>query len=1443
MRRFSLPFSHAVNFLFLVLVASVILAGSARGQKLSLEGGGTSVSFPDTNTGSSANQTVQFSVTGALTITGVSTSGDFSITSFVSCVLPLHQNDACSLDVRFEPTAPGRRWSPLVATDDTGVKRAVGLVGNGVGPGMAFLPGVISTVIGNGTADFGGDGGQATSASLNMAWAMAVDQQGNILVSDMQNQRIRKVDAEGTITTVAGDGTASFGGDGGPATSAQLNNPTGLAVDNAGNLYIADSFNGRVRRVDLNGRITTVAGGGESDEEGILATDASLGTVYGVAVDEVGNLYLTSDQRVRKVDANGVITTIAGQLTSGYGGDGGPAIDATLYAPNCLVVDGAGSIYLCDAYNYRVRKIDAGGTITTVAGNGTPGNTGDGGLASSAEIERPYGLALDAAHNLYIADIDSNRIRKVDPEGKIGTLAGTTAGYSGDGGSPLAAQLRMPVGLAVDAESNLYVGDSGNSVVRKITVTGMPSFEFGTLDLGQTSAVQTVVVASVGTADVIFEDIFLTSANFALQTDCSTSTALTPGNTCSAEVTFAPLWNGEIWGTLEFLDNSPSGVHDVALHGMGNEDVPPASEATHLVFATGFPPLPLGGNLGLVSIYAEDDSGNVDASFSELVELVIEDPSNIVVYDQTYAASEGVATFDLGETTFAVAGTYRVAAGSLSLAPIQGSFVVTLQAPIVAGAGMTGRSALFPDTPVGQSASATVTLNITGATTLTSVTAGGDYTITDASSCALDTPLTNGDHCVLTIRFTPSVAGQRWRALVVTDNNGVKSSFGLAGTGTGAAVGFAPGWASVFAGNGDQGYSGDGGPATEAALAWPMSLARDSDGNFFIADAENHVIRKVDNDGMITTVAGDGECGYSGDYGAATSAELCWPTGVAVDAAGNLYIADNENSVIREVDVNGTITTVAGNGGKRDRLNGPLQRDMSLSYPTAVATDRAGNLYIADTENSLIRKLDTDGLITTIAGNGNDDYSGDGGPAVGAAIGWPQGIAVDPAGNVYVSDVDYSVVRKVDTDGIITTFAGTGDYGYGGDNGPATEAQLAYPNGLSVDTANQLLIADTDNCVIRRVGLSGAITTVAGTSCGGEINQANRHARARKGTRTPPSATAAKLRKSLTHPRIASFGPPITVIPFPAAWAAVTDPAGNLYVVDAEFGGVVKGSLEAMPPVDFGSLDVGQTSDIAEVWVRNTGNANLQFNQISVAANFNLQTEEGDCSTETAIGLDTQCPLHVAFAPTTEGTIDGSILMSDNAQNSPQIVSLTGEGIGIEVTDFGMSMDVSSLTVRSGSSGTIGITTIPSGGFSGTITLACSGLPAHTTCSFSPATLDALGDNAELTSTLTVATGVSVAGSTHRGANPPFALWWLAIPGMGLLVIPGTMRGRRGWAQWVALLIVAIGLIACVTGCGTSSPAAPPAPGLLTPRGNYSVTVTATSGATSHSGVVTLVVQ
>ena len=292
--------------------------------------------------------------------------------------------------------------------------------------------------------------------------------------------------------------------------------------------------------------------------------------------------------------------------------------------------------------------------------------------------------------------------------------------------------------------------------------------------------------------------------------------------------------------------------------------------------------------------------------------------------------------------------------------------------------------------------------------------------------------------------------------------------------------------------------SGDGGPATEALLTFPYGIAADGQGNIYIADTENHRIRKVDPEGIITTFAGTGEEGFGGDGGPATEAKLDWPSGVAVDAEGNVYIADQENERIRKVDSDGLITTFAGSGSYNFRgdEDGIPAVEASLNWPTGVAVDAQGNVYIADSYNNLIRKVGSDGLITTIAGSGrvfgffeepDEDDIGDGCPATDAKLDWPIGVAVDAEGNVYVADVGHDRVRKLTgtgTEYIITTFAGTGEEGdeggHIGDGGSAAEARLSAPRGVAVDDRGHVYIADTGNNRIREVDSDGMITTIAG---------------------------------------------------------------------------------------------------------------------------------------------------------------------------------------------------------------------------------------------------------------------------------------------------------------------------------------------------------------------------
>ena len=609
--------------------------------------------------------------------------------------------------------------------------------------------GTITTIAGTGKDGFSGDGGPASQAQLNFPTGVAVDGEGNLYIADAPNDRIRKVDSIGTITTIAGTGEQGFSGDGGPAIQAQLDAPTGVAVDGAGNLYIADRNNSRIRKVDSIGTITTIAGGGGFGEDGGPATQARLDLPYGVAVDSAGNLYIadTNNDRIRKVDSAGTITTIAGTGEQGFGGDGGPATQARLNYPYGVAVDGAGNLYIADRYNNRIRRVDGTGTITTIAGTEKRGFSGDGGPAIQAPLFLPTGVAVDGAGNLYIADQYNHRIRKVDSTGTITTIAGTgERRFGGDGGPAIQAQLDEPTGVVVDGAGNLYIADLANHRIRKVDSTG---------------------------------------------------------------------------------------------------------------------------------------------------------------------------------------------------------------------------------------------------------------TIT------------------------------------------------------------------TIAGTGERGFGGDGGPATQARLNYPYGVAVDGAGNLYIADPYNHRIRKVDSTGTITTIAGTGEQGFGGDGGPAIQAQLDAPSGVAVDEAGNLYIADWSNARIRKVDGTGTITTIAGTGEQGFGGDGGPAVQAHLNSPTGVGVDGTGNLYIADQYNNRIRRVDSTGTITTIAGTGELGFGGDGGPAIQAELGDPTGVAVDGAGNLYIADQYNNRIRRVDSTGTITTIAGTGERGFSGDGGPASQAQLDDPTGVAVDGAGTLYIADASNHRIR----------------------------------------------------------------------------------------------------------------------------------------------------------------------------------------------------------------------------------------------------------------------------------------------------------------------------------------------------------------------------------------
>lgn len=338
--------------------------------------------------------------------------------------------------------------------------------------------GLISTVAGNGSSGFDGDGRPATETSLSFPWGTAVDSLGNVYIADLGNNRVRRVDAtSGLVSTWAGNGTFAFAGDGGPAVSAGIGAPIGLAVDAPGNVFIADQNNRRVRRVDAaTGTIATVAGGGTLLPEGVPATSALLFSPQGVAVDAAGNLFIADPEmaRVFRVDsATGLIDRFAGAGAPGFGGDGGPAANAALDAPSDVALDLAGNAFIADRNNHRIRRVDAAtGIISTIAGNGINGVTGDGGPATSASLSFPFGVEADRFGNVFITDGNSHRVRRVGADGIITTLAGTGVfGFRGDGGAAILAELASPRRVRADSSGNVLISDVANGRIRKVTLS------------------------------------------------------------------------------------------------------------------------------------------------------------------------------------------------------------------------------------------------------------------------------------------------------------------------------------------------------------------------------------------------------------------------------------------------------------------------------------------------------------------------------------------------------------------------------------------------------------------------------------------------------------------------------------------------------------------------------------------------------------------------------------------------------------------------------------------------------------------------------------------------------------------------------------------------------------------------------------------------------------
>lgn len=339
---------------------------------------------------------------------------------------------------------------------------------------------IISTYAGNGIGAYGGDSGPAINASISEPEGIAFDDTGNVYIADEGDNVIRKVNALGIITTVAGNGQIGYSGDNGPATSAKLTSPTTVAFDKNGNMFISDTYNNVIRKVTQAGIITTFAGNGFGgySADGVAATSTSLNLPECVTLDDTGNVYIADagNNRIRKVNLSGIISTIAGNGTGIFGGDNGIATAAQISYPTAVLVDTINhKIIISDNGNNRIRVVNAAGIISTYAGTGIAGYSGNGALATNSKLNGPHGLAFDTSGNIFIADAGNNIIRKVNSAGIISTYAGNGInGYSGDNGPAILAEISSAPAMNFDAANNLYIGDYANSRVRKVSFCQTP---------------------------------------------------------------------------------------------------------------------------------------------------------------------------------------------------------------------------------------------------------------------------------------------------------------------------------------------------------------------------------------------------------------------------------------------------------------------------------------------------------------------------------------------------------------------------------------------------------------------------------------------------------------------------------------------------------------------------------------------------------------------------------------------------------------------------------------------------------------------------------------------------------------------------------------------------------------------------------------------------------
>jgi sugar lactone lactonase YvrE/predicted secreted protein len=547
------------------------------------------LSFPGVtavgNTSAAQTVSVTVSAAGQIAAVKVLTTGapnlDFTISGAGTCSIgsSYFVGQVCNFPVTFQPKYPGQRLGAVVMVDASGnVLGTTSLVGSASGPLALFIPGTIKTVAGSAAWIYRGDGLPATSSSIFLPFGITVDAAGNLYIADSSNDRIRKVDATTNLmSTIAGNGSVGASGDGGLATLASVNLPSSVTIDGAGNIYFADSANNAIRKVDaFTGIITTVAGTlgvqGYAGDGG-QATAALLNNPDGIAIDGYGALYIadTGNNTVRRLDlSSGVITAFAGNHTQAYSGDGGNATSASLNSPWGVTVSPSGDVYIADQNNHCIRKVTHQ-IISTISGGGTPGFSGDGGAGTAAVLNSPSGVVIDVAGNIYIADTGNNRVRKINAAtGIITTVAGNgTETFSGDGGAADGAGMYGPYGLVLDGAGDLFIADVFHNRIRMIS-SNNAQLSFPTMRVNRVSATQNETLENDGNAPLNISAVQpITNAQLdSSVTTCSATSPVASALSCIIGAQFAPTVIGNpVVGSITITSDSQNSPQTIQLSG------------------------------------------------------------------------------------------------------------------------------------------------------------------------------------------------------------------------------------------------------------------------------------------------------------------------------------------------------------------------------------------------------------------------------------------------------------------------------------------------------------------------------------------------------------------------------------------------------------------------------------------------------------------------------------------------------------------------------------------------------------------------------------------------------------------------------------------------------------------------------------------------------------